>query len=114
MSHAEQDAETKTNLDEISPRLQAIQQGIHAFERKGPYEMVEDFAQRGHLWSLELCFLDEGERDDITIDVMCTKVREELKQGLETNHYYSYFEEVVWELQRLEIETGILVQNQRP
>ena len=44
---------------------------------------------------------------------MCTKVREELKQGLESNHYYSYFEEVVWELQRLEIETGILVPESK-
>ena len=113
VSYAEQDVETKTNQDEISPRLQAIQQGIYAFERQGPYEMVEDFAQRVHLWSLELSCLDEGERDDITIDVMCTKVREELKQGLESNHYYSYFEEVVCELQRLEIETGILVPESK-
>ena len=109
MSYAEQDVETKTNLDEISPRLQAIQQGIHAFERQGPYETVGDFAQRVLLWSLELSCLDEGERDDITIDVMCTKAREELKEGLEASHHYSYFEEIVWELKRLEIETGILV-----
>ena len=113
LSYAEQDVETKTNLDEISPRLQAIQQGIHAFERQGPYEMVEDFAQRVHPWSSELSCLDEGERDDITIDVMCTKVREELKQGLESNHYCSYFEVVVWELQRLEIETRILVPESK-
>ena len=108
VSYAEQDVETKTSLDEISPRLQAIKQGIHAFERMGPYEMVEDFARRVYLWSLELSCLYEGERDDITIDVMCTKAREELKEGLESNYYYSYFEEFVWELQRLEIETGIL------
>ena len=31
VSYAEQDVETKTSLDEISPRLQAIKQGIHAF-----------------------------------------------------------------------------------
>ena len=109
VSYAKQDAETKTNVEEISPRLQAIQQGIHAFERQGPYEMVEDFAQRVLLWSLELSCLDKGERDDITIDVMCTKAREELKEGLESSHHYSYFEEIIWELQRLEIETGILV-----
>ena len=109
VSYAEQDAETKTKLDEISPRLQSIQQGIHAFERQGPYEMVEDFAQRVHLWSLELSCLDEGERDDIAIDVMCTKAREELRAGLGASHHYSYFEKIVWELQRLEIETEILV-----
>ena len=113
VSYAEQDVETKTNLDEISPRLQAIQQGIHAFERQGPYEMVEDFAQRVHLCSLELSCLDEGERDDITIDVMCTKAREELRAGLGASHHYSYFEEIVWELQRLEIETGILVPESK-
>ena len=42
-----------------------------------------------------------------------TKAREELKEGLESNHNYSYFEEVVWELQRLEIETGILVPESK-
>ena len=83
VSYAEQDVETKTNLDEIIPRLQALQQGIHAFERQGPYEMVEDFALRFHLWSFELSCLDEGERDDITMDVMCTKTCGELKEGLE-------------------------------
>ena len=53
--------------------------------------------------------MDEGERDDIAIDVMCTKAREELRAGLGASHHYSYFEEIVWELQRLEIETEILV-----
>ena len=113
VSYAEQDVETKTNLDEISPRPQAIQQGIHAFERQGPYEMVEGFAQRVHLWSLKLSCVDGGERDDITIDLMCTNAREELRAGLGASHHYSYFEDVVWELQRLEIETGILVPESK-
>ena len=87
VSYAKQDVETKTNLDEISPRLQAIQHGIHAFERQEPFEMVEDFAQRVHLWSLESSCLDEGERDNITIDVMCTKAREELRAGLGASNH---------------------------
>ena len=40
---------------------------------------------------------------------MCTKAREELRAGLGASHHYSYFEEIVRELCRLEIETGILV-----
>ena len=32
-----------------------------------------------------------------------------MRAGLGASHHYSYFEEIVWELKRLEIETEILV-----